>query len=146
MLPDIPVDQAGRGDLIAILAGVASALRTAQDPATGLWFQVVDKGAMADDWTETSGTGMFVYALKVGVDRGYLDPSYLSVATRGWQALQAKVTVAADAAGTPTITGAVQGMGVQVNYLGYINQLPTLSNSPHGLCAILLAASEMEAH
>jgi hypothetical protein len=57
--------------------------------------------------------------------------------------LQAKVTM--DAAGTPTITGAVKGMGVQVDYAGYINQLPTLSNSPHGLCAILLAASEMEA-
>jgi hypothetical protein len=40
----------------------------------------------------------------------------------------------------------VQGLGVQINYPGYINQLPTLSNSPHGLCAILLAASEMEAH
>jgi hypothetical protein len=56
----------------------------------------------------------------------------------------AKVTT--DAAGTPTITGAVQGMGVQNNYAGYINQLPTLSNSPHGLCAILLAAAVMEAH
>jgi hypothetical protein len=37
-------------------------------------------------------------------------------------------------------------MGVQNNYMGYINQLPTVSNSPHGLCAILLAAAEMEAH
>jgi len=44
----------------------------------------------------------------------------------------------------PTINGAVQGMGVQTNYAGYINQT-SLANSPHGLCAILLAASEMEA-
>jgi hypothetical protein len=36
-------------------------------------------------------------------------------------------------------------MGVQNSYAGYVNQLPTLSNSSHGLWAILLAASEMEA-
>jgi len=56
--------------------------------------------------------------------------------------VQAKVIT--DSAGLPTINGAVQGMGVQTGYAGYINQT-TLSNSPHGLCAILLAASEMEA-
>ena len=143
MLPDIPADHANRSDLLTILTGMATAMRATQDTATGLWFQVVDKGAQTDDWIETSGSGMFVYALKVGVDRGYLDPSFMTVATRGWQGLQAKVTT--DTSGAPTITGAVQGMGVQVNYAGYINQLPTLSNSPHGLCAILLAASEMEA-
>ena len=42
-----------------------------------------------------------------------------------------------------SIIGAVQGLGVQTNYSGYINQA-TLSNSPQGLCGILLAAAEME--
>ena len=41
-------------------------------------------------------------------------------------------------------TDAVQGVSVGNNYAAYINQA-TLSNSSHGLCAILLAASEMEA-
>ena len=85
---------------------------------------------------------MFVYALKVGVTRGYLDASYLTVAESGWKGLQSKVTT--DGNGLPTINGAVQGMGVQTSYSGYINQ-STLSNSSHGLCAILLAAAEMEA-
>jgi len=143
ILGDLPASHVSRGDLLGLLTGMASALQATQDPASGLWFQVVDQGARSDDWTETSGTGMLVYALKVAVDRGYIASSYLTVASRGWQALQTKVTT--DIAGTPTITGAVQGMGVQVDYAGYINQLPTLSNSPHGLCAILLAASEMEA-
>jgi hypothetical protein len=43
----------------------------------------------------------------------------------------------------PTITGAVQGMSVQTSYSGYVSQ-SRLSNSAHGLCAILLAAAEME--
>jgi hypothetical protein len=36
-------------------------------------------------------------------------------------------------------------MNVQNNYAGYVGQ-NKLTNSSHGLCAILLAAAEMEAH
>ena len=39
-----------------------------------------------------------------------------------------------------------EGMGVQTDYAGYLNQMPLLTDSSHGLCAILLAASELEAH
>jgi unsaturated rhamnogalacturonyl hydrolase len=141
MLPDLPAGP-NRDSLMAILTGIAAALQKDQDPATGLWFEVVDAGSMSTDWVETSGSGMFVYALKVAVNRGYLDSSYLTVANKGWQGLQTKVTT--DSGGLPTITDAVQGVSVSSNYAAYINQT-TLSNSSHGLCGILLAASEMEA-
>jgi unsaturated rhamnogalacturonyl hydrolase len=141
MLPDLPAG-ANRDSLLAILTGIAAALQKDQDPASGLWFEVVDAGSMSTDWVETSGSGMFVYALKVGVNRGYLDSSYLAVANKGWQGLQTKVTT--DSGGLPTITDAVQGVSVGNDYAAYINQT-TLSNSSHGLCGILLAASEMEA-
>lgn len=142
MLPDLPADHPGRSEMLSILSGIAAALQTTQDPVSGLWFQVIDQGSLGDNWIETSGSGMFIYALKVAVNRGYINASYLAVANNGWVGLQKKVTF--DANGLPTITGAVQGMGVQNDYAGYVNQL-TLSNSSHGLCAILLAASEMEA-
>ncbi len=141
MLPDLPAGS-NRDSLMAVLTGIAAALQKDQDPATGLWFEVVDAGSMSTDWVETSGSGMFVYALKVAVNRGYLDSSYLAVANKGWQGLQTKVTT--DSGGLPTITDAVQGVSVNSNYAAYINQT-TLSNSSHGLCGILLAASEMEA-
>ena len=141
-LGDLPADQAGRGTLLSNLTGLAAGLKTTQDATTGLWYQVMDQGSKTDNWTETSASGMFVYALKVAVNRGYIDASYSAVADSGWKGLQTKVTT--DASGAPTITGAVQGMNVQNNYAGYVGQ-KTLSNSPHGLCAILLAASEMEA-
>jgi unsaturated rhamnogalacturonyl hydrolase len=145
ILPDLPAGQAGRDQLLSILQSLAAALKTAQDSKTGLWFQVVDQGSKSDDWIESSGSGMFVYALKSGVDRGLLDGSYLAVAMRGWQGLQTKVTT--DGNNLPSITGAVQGMGVQNNYAGYVatTLMPLLTNSSHGLCAILLAASAMEA-
>ena len=141
-LSDLPAAQSGRSEMLSILTSLAAGLQDTQDSATGLWHQVVDQGSKSDDWLETSASGMFVYALKVAVDRGYIDASYLAVANLGWKGLQTKVTT--DSSGLPTINGAVQGMGVQTNYAGYLNQT-VLSNSPHGLCAILLAASEMEA-
>jgi unsaturated rhamnogalacturonyl hydrolase len=101
--------------------------------------------SMSTNWLESSGSGMFVYALKVAVNRGYIDSSYLTVANKGWQGMMSKVTM--DAQGTPSITGAVKGMGVQNNYAAYVatTMLPLLTSSSHGLCAILLAAAEMEA-
>jgi unsaturated rhamnogalacturonyl hydrolase len=141
-LGDLPADQPQRADMLTVLGNLAKGIESTQDAKTGLWYQVVDQGSKSDNWLETSASGMFVYALKVGVSRGYLDASYLAVAEKGWQGLQTKVST--DSNGLPAINGAVQGMGVQTSYAGYVSQA-TLSNSPHGLCAILLAAAEMEA-
>jgi unsaturated rhamnogalacturonyl hydrolase len=144
VLPDLPAG-AQRDQMLAILQGLATGLKNNQDATTGLWYQVVDQGSRSDNWLESSGSGMFVYTLKVAVDRGYIDASYLAVAQKGWQGMMSKVTT--DGGGTPSITGAVKGMGVQNNYAGYVatSLMPLLTNSSHGLCSILLAASEMEA-
>ena len=85
---------------------------------------------MSTNWLESSGSGMFVYALKVAVNRGYIDSSYLTVAQKGWTGMMSKVT---NSAGTmPSITGAVKGMGVQNNYAAYVatTMMPLLTDSP----------------
>jgi hypothetical protein len=130
MLPDLPAST-GRTQMLTWLTGIAAGLKTTQDPNTGLWYQVVDQGSKSDDWLETSGSGMFVYALKAAVNLGYIDSTYLTVATKGWQGLMAKVTT--DSMGRPSITGA-WGMGVQNNYAGYVaaTLMPLLTDSPHG--------------
>ena len=141
MLPDLPAG-ANRDSLMSILTGIAAALKTYQDPATGLWFEVVDAGSMSTDWVETSGSGMFVYALKVGVNRGYLDSSYLRWPTRAGRGCRPRSPpIRAGCRPSPTPS---RGSACRNNYAGYINQT-TLSNSSHGLCGILLAAAEMEA-
>ena len=83
LLPDLPAG-AQHDQLLAILQGLAIGLKNTQDATTGLWYQVVDQGSKTDDWLETSGSGMFVYTLKVAVNRGYIDSSYLTVANKGW--------------------------------------------------------------
>jgi unsaturated rhamnogalacturonyl hydrolase len=127
--------------MLEVLVQLAAGLQRYQDAKSGLWYQVVDQSDRSDNWLESSGSGMFVYALKVGADRGYLDPSYLAVAQHGFEGLRTQIS---ERNQTPSISGAVRGMGVQNDYAGYVNQT-RLSDSPHGLCAILLAAAEMEA-
>jgi rhamnogalacturonyl hydrolase YesR len=56
--------------------------------SSGLWHQLLDDPA---SFEETSGTGMFTYAMIVGVKRGWLGADYAETARRGWLALCAKI-------------------------------------------------------
>jgi unsaturated rhamnogalacturonyl hydrolase len=141
ILQYLPATHAGRADLIALLQGIAAAAKQNQDLATGLWCQVVDKCSLTDNWPESSGTGLLVYAIKTGVDRGYLDASHLAVAQKAWNGLVAN-EFGSDAAG-PIINGAADGMSIQSSYAAYV-AIPKKSNSYHGLCAVQLAAAAME--
>ncbi len=141
-LGDMPEGTTGRSSVLAILQAMAAGLKATEDPTTGLWYEVVDQPqGSPPDWNETSGSGMFVYALKVAMDRGYIDSSYQATVSAGWQGLQAQVSGNQT---SPVINNAVQGLDPQTSYAGYVNAT-RLSNSSQGLCAILLASSVMEA-
>jgi len=142
ILEQLPPSHPGYPRLHDLLRKNVAGLAATQDPKTGLWFQVMDQPALAGNWIETSSSGMFVYAISKAVRLKLVEPSYLPVAARAWQGLQA--TFERDAAGRPVFTGAVQGMGVQADAAGYL-KIPRLKNSTHGLMAAMIAASEMEA-
>ena len=142
LLEILPKDHPGYPKLLALLRENARGLKATQDPKTGLWFQVLDQGDRAGNWIETSSSGMFIYALRKALGLGLIDREYQAVAERAWSGLPAFIEQ--DAAGQPVFTGAVQGMGVQKDFAGYV-AVPRLRNSTHGLMAIQLAASQMEA-
>jgi rhamnogalacturonyl hydrolase YesR len=51
----------------------------------GMWKQLIDK---EDSWPETSGSGMFTFAMASGVKKGWLtDPAYKAAARKAWIAL-----------------------------------------------------------
>ena len=53
--------------------------------ADGMWRQLIDD---AESWPETSGTGMFAFAMITGVKHGWLDAeTYGSAARKAWLAL-----------------------------------------------------------
>jgi hypothetical protein len=131
--------------MITLLGNLAEGIKNTQDPATGLWYQVTDKGSQSDDFLESSGSGLFIYTLKNAVDCGLIDKSYLTVAQKGWTGLKTKITL--DAQGLPVINGYVGAMSALAGYALYVGQALVAcppSVHPHGYCAILMAASAME--
>jgi unsaturated rhamnogalacturonyl hydrolase len=131
--------------LLTILGNIAEGIKNSQDAATGLWYEVTDKGSQSDNWIESSGSGLFIYTLKSAVDYGFIDKSYLAVAQKGWTGFKTKCTL--DAQGMPIINGYVGAMSASASYTLYVTQqlqnCPP-STAPHGYCAALFAASAME--
>src|SRR6266699_1685885 len=96
LLEVMPKNQPQRAELIAIINQLAKAFERYQDPRTGLWYQVVDKGGVAGNWLETSCSSMYSYMLWMGVKRGYLPKHYESVAQKGYHGVLTKLSIGTD--------------------------------------------------
>jgi len=114
-----------------------------QDPATGLWWQVMDKGGEKSNYLETSASCMFVYALAKAARLGIVGLNAEPAVTRGWEGIQ-KRFVKAD--GTLTGTVKVAGLGGTPyrsgTYEYYVND-PVGDDDAKGMGAYLMALSEI---
>jgi len=143
-----PTKHPKRAELIAILNRVATAVAKYQDPGSGLWYQVLDRGADKGNYLESSAACMFVYALAKGVRKGYVPASYMKVAERGYQGIL-KQFVKYDANGRLNLEGTVSVAGLggspyrDGSYEYYLSE-KVVTNDPKGIGAFLLAATEME--
>ncbi|MFF2124427.1 glycoside hydrolase family 105 protein [Streptomyces olivochromogenes] len=142
VLDAIPVNHPRRPQLIGIFRRLAAGLEKYQDPATGRWFQVIDKGSRSDNWTETSCSSMFTYALSRGAQQGYLDPHYASVAGRGYQGVLARISVGSD--GRTNLTDI--SIGTNVGDYAYYIARDRATNDFHGLGAFLIMNEQLTAH
>jgi len=144
----IPETHTDRPALVQILARLASALRQVQDPATGLWYQVVDLPQRPGNYCETSVSAMLAYAFAKGVRKGYLEAEYQLAAQRAFRGLlEHKVKV--DAHGVLTLEGicSVGGLGGNPYRDGsfeyYVSE-PIAANDFKGVGSFILAALEIE--
>ncbi len=138
VLDVLPRSHPRRAELIAVLQRLVKDLVRYQDPRTGLWYQVVDKGEVPGNWLETSCSSMFTYIISVGVKRGYLDPAYRGVAERGYKGVLSKVTLGED--GLASISDISEGTSVAD--LAYYFGRKRNANDFHGLGAFLLMNEE----
>jgi unsaturated rhamnogalacturonyl hydrolase len=77
----------GHAVLVRLLREVATGLLRWQDPASGLWWQVVDQGARAGNYTESSASAMFVRVLAKGLRQGHLPATVAGPALKGFAGL-----------------------------------------------------------
>ena len=143
-----PEDDAGRKQLVGFLNRDAAAVARYQDGATGLWFQVVDKGGAKGNYLESSASCMFVYAFARAVREGYLPQSYLVKAERGYRGILSRF-LKTGAGDSISLTGTVKSAGLGGNpyrdgsFPYYIGE-QVVSDDPKGVGAFLLASTEME--
>ena len=111
MLLALPEDHPKRAKLMDVYRKLIEGLVKYQDKS-GMWHQVVDN---SNFYLESSGTGMFIFAIATGVKQGWLpEKPYRDVAERGWLALTDYV----DSQGLvrEVSTGGVALIGASIDY------------------------------
>ncbi len=139
VLEILPKNHPNRLRLIAQVNQLAKAYSDFQDPRTGLWYQIVNKGDLPGNWLETSSSSMYTYMLSMGVKRGYLDKKYMTAAKKGYQGVLTKISLDAD--GMTNITDICEGTNVAD--IAYYFARKKNVNDFHGLGAFLIMNEHM---
>ncbi len=121
VLAVLAADHPRRPALEKILGALLDGVAAAQDPRTGLWYQVLDKRTEPDNWPETSCSAMLTYvASRMGRK---------TVAAQGFAGVVAQLD-GDHLAGT--VTGAAPG------FYPYYVARPRATDDLHGLGAFLI--------
>jgi unsaturated rhamnogalacturonyl hydrolase len=143
-----PAQHPKRKALLDILSRFAAATAKVQDPASGVWYQILDKPTGKGNYLEASASNMFVYALAKAVRLGYLPQKYELVAQKGYAGIL-KQFISRDAQGLVHLNGTVSVAGLggkpyrDGSYEYYLSE-KVVTDDPKGVGAFLLASSEME--
>ena len=118
-----------------------------QDKETGLFYQIIDRSDVKDNYLETSGSAMVAYALFKAVRLGVLDgEKYLPIARRVFESLvENKLAVGED--GKMHLGGIclMAGLGPQLDRDGsvrYYLSVPIVSDDSKGVGPFMMAYSE----
>jgi len=123
-----------------------------QDPQSGLWYQVLDKGGMEKNYTESSASSMFVYFLSKALRLGLVEESgteqVKAAAQKAYQGLLNE-KLREDASGELHLTDIckVAGLGGTPyrggTYEYYVNE-PRAADDFKGVGPFILASMEQE--
>ncbi len=141
-LAGLPKDHPRRAEMEDIFRRLAAGLKRTQDPQSGRWFQVVDKGDQPGNWTDNSGSAMFTYTLAKGIELGLLDKAeYAPVVAKGYAGITANARI--NDRGLLDIYSACDGVGVQNSYDRYIHYKQSV-NAKEAVAGFLWATAIVE--
>jgi len=148
VLDYFPVDHPKRNDIIQILQNTCNALKNFRDPASGVWFQVLDMGGKEGNYLEASGSAMYIYAFAKGAKKGYLHKRYLDLASQAFDDML-KTFIITDEDGLPSMTNICGACGLggdpyrDGSYEYYISE-KVVKNDCKGVAPFILAAIELD--
>ncbi|MFF6961659.1 glycoside hydrolase family 88 protein [Streptomyces sp. NPDC008317] len=130
----IPADHPLRAQLTATVRDLVRGIAAYQDPASGRWFQVVDKGSSAGNWTETSCSAMFTLTADAAIKRGYVPAAtYQATVDAGERGALDRISLHSD--GLTYLTSI--SVGTNVGDYAYYTARSRATNDFHGLGAFL---------
>jgi unsaturated rhamnogalacturonyl hydrolase len=100
-----------RKELIRILSDMMQAVANYQDAASGVWYQIPNKGSRPGNYLEASGSTMFTYALVKGLNKGYLPATLKPVLNKAYKGL-INTFITVDENGLPHIHHSCSGAGL----------------------------------
>lgn len=144
IMPDSLMEQ--RTELNTIYRELIDAMLPYQDEATGMWYQVVNRGGISPNYLETSGSAIFAYAIMKSVRLGYLPDTYLPFGEKAFQGICDKYL--SEENGELQLDGIclVAGLGNTENREGtfeYYMREPIVKNEAKGIAPLILAYIEI---
>ena len=149
----IPPTQPHVEEVNEVLRRVADGIVRWQDPASGLWWQVLDQGERKGNYLESTASCMFVYALAKGINHGYLSrDKYLPAVMKGYAGIvrdflrqnadgRLDLTRCCEVAGLGFLTAKGRPRDGSFDY--YVSE-PVVDNDLKGIPAFILAGIEMD--
>lgn len=142
LLAVLPESHPDYKEIKEIYLKMSKGLKEWQDKNTGGWFMVVDKGTNPLNFIDPSGTAMFVYSIRRGIDLGLLkEKDYAQVAQRGYKSLFPFVRV--NNRGLLDVIGACDGVTIKKDFVTYVT-LDKVLNAKEAVAGVLWAAVIME--
>ena len=138
----IPQGHPQRSAVEDIYRRLMTGLAATQDPKTGGWFMIVDKGSQPGNWVDPSGTAMFVYSIQRGIELGLLPREVFdTVVNRGYRSLLTFARI--NEQGLVDIHGAGDGITIKKDFETYVN-VPRIVNAKEAVGGFLWATAIME--
>lgn len=116
-----------------------------QDQATGMWYQVVNRGGIAPNYLEESGSAIFAYAIMKSVRLHYLPEEYFKYGQKAFDGICS--TYLSEKDGSLQLGGIclVAGLGntdMREGTFEYYMREPVVENEAKGIAPLILAYIE----
>jgi unsaturated rhamnogalacturonyl hydrolase len=143
VLEQMPETDPQRAAVADVARRVLMAVVRYQDPATGLWWQVMDKGGVKGNYLEASSSCMFVYAMAKAMRMGVVGLALEGNVSRGWNGIQTRFVKPDGTFGGTVLVAGLGGNPYRSGTFEYYTKEPVGDNDAKGVGAYLLALSEM---
>lgn len=132
--------------LISIYRELIDSMLPYQDEATGMWYQVVNRGGIRPNYLEASGSAIFAYAIMKSVRLGYLEERYFAYGEKAFRGICD--TYLSEKDGELQLDGIclVAGLGnkeMREGTFDYYMREPIVKNDAKGVAPLVLAYIEI---